>query len=188
MWIGGAVGQNQLKAQIPVGRFPSGLCREPFSPCEILRLADREIDLDRINGGYGSHRPAAWIDQVAYLELSLSGDAVDGRDESREIQVNLGRLNGRLSRLDLSFGRCHRSLGRQVILNGVVQILLAGSLLFCQWGVAVDVKFGSALNRLGIGELGSRLCQLSLRLVERRLKGARIDLKEQLPLLDECAF
>ena len=105
-----------------------------------------------------------------------------GADEPRKIEIDLGGFNGSLSRLDLSFGRRHRRLGRQVVLNGVVQILLAGGLLFCQRGVAVDVKFGPALHRLGIGELRRRLCQLSLGLIESRLKGPRIDFKEQLAL------
>jgi hypothetical protein len=39
------------------------------------------------------------------------------------------------------------------------------------------------LHCLGVGELGRRLGQLSLGLVESRLKGPWVDLEEQLALL-----
>src|SRR5258708_22311978 len=54
--------------------LPSSFCREPSVPIEVLALADREINLDRVDGGDGGHGPAAWIDQGAYLKLSLPID------------------------------------------------------------------------------------------------------------------
>jgi hypothetical protein len=122
------------------------------------------------------------------LKLSLAGDAVDRRNEAGEIEVDLGGFNGGLGCLDLSFGGGDCRLGRQIVLNGVVQILLAGGLLPREGCVAVDVKFGAALNCFGVGELGLGLCQLSLGLVKCRLEGTRINLEEQLSFFDERAF
>ena len=99
-----------------------------------------------------------------------------------KLEIDLGRFDGSLGGLDLSLGRLHGGLGRQIILNGVVEILLAGGLLFGQRGVPLYVKLGSALNRFGVGKLRLGLRQLSFGLVERRLKWPRIDLEEQLAL------
>src|SRR5690242_17053351 len=93
-----------------------------------------------------------------------------------------------MSCLDLGFGRGHCRLRRHVVLDSVVQVLLAGGLLFRQRSVAVDIKFGPALHRLSVGKRGLRLRQLPFGLIERRLKGARVDLEQQLPLSDKCAF
>src|SRR6267378_2304617 len=188
MRISGPVGQDEFEAQTLPRRLPGGLRWEPFVPIEILTFADGKINLDRVDGGDGGHGPAAWIGQGAYLKLSLPGDAVDGCNEAGKIDVDLGRFNGSLGCLNLSQGRCHRSLRRQIVLDGVVQILLAGGLLFGQRNVAVDVKFGPALHCLGVGKHGLGLRHLPFGLVERGLKRTRIDLKEYLPLPDECAF
>src|SRR5216684_7819601 len=98
MWIGGGVGQNQFEAQTLASRLASSLRREPFVPIEVLALADGEIDPDGIDGGHGGHRPAARIDQGTHLKLSLPSDAVDGCNETRKIEVDLGGFDGSLSR------------------------------------------------------------------------------------------
>ncbi len=122
------------------------------------------------------------------MKLSLSRDAVDGRYQTREIEVDPGCFRGGLRRLDLSSGCLHAGFRRQIILNGIVEVLLARGLYSGQRSVPLHVKLGSALNRFGGGKLGLGLGQLSLRLIERCLKWARIDLEEQLTLLDERAF
>ena len=179
-----SVGQEELEAQALPRRLPLGIRRVP--PCvkiKVLPLADGEINLDGIDGGNGGHRPAARIDQSTHLKLRLSGNAVDWRNQPSEIEVDPGRFNGCLGRLNLSVCRGNVSFRRDVILDGVVEVLLAGSLLPRQRRVAVYVKFGLALHCLGVGELGRRLGQLSLGLVESRLKGPWVDLEEQLALL-----
>ena len=44
------------------------------------------------------------------------------------------------------------------------------------------------MHRLSVGKRGLRLRQLPFGLIERRLKGARVDLEQQLPLPDKRAF
>jgi hypothetical protein len=83
---------------------------------------------------------------------------------------------------------CHRGSGRQVILNGVIEILLAGGLFGGQGRVAIYVQFSSVLHRLRVGQLRARLRQLPQRLIEHCLKRPRIDFEKQLALLDERAF
>ena len=166
----------------------AGLRREAFPPCEILGLADREVNLDRLNRGNGGDRPAAGIDQRAYLQLGLSGDAIDGGNQPGKLEIDLCRFDRGLRGLDLRLGRFHRGHGRQVVLHGVVEILLAGGLFLCQGLVALDIKIRAALHCHGIGECGLRLCQLALGLVEGCLKRPRVDLEQKLTLFDERAF
>src|SRR5215831_18620715 len=131
------------------GLLATRLGREALPPCEILRLAGGEINFDGVNRGNGGDRPATWADEGAHLELCLSGDAVDGGNEAGEIEINPRGFNGGLIRLNLSLGRFHRGFGREVVLDGVVEILLAGGFLLCQWCVTVDVKLSPALHCFG---------------------------------------
>ena len=157
---------------------PSSLRREPFVPIEILALTDGEINLDRIDGGHGRHGTTAWIDQGTHLKLGLSGDAVDRRNQSRKIEIDLSGFDGSLVRFDLRFSCLHSGLGGQVILNGIVEILLARRLFSSQWSVTVHIKLSSALLRFGIGQIGSGLRQLPLGLIECCLKGSRVNLEK----------
>jgi hypothetical protein len=131
---------------------------------------------------------AAGIDQGAYLQQGLSGDAVDGGNEPGKAEIDLGSLNRGCVGLNQRPGCFHSGFGGEVVLDGVVEILLAGGLLFCQWRVTVDVKFGSTLDGFGVGELRLRLRQLSLCLVKRGLKRAWIDLEQKLTFLDRRAL
>ena len=116
------------------------------------------------------------------LQLGLSGDAIDGRDEPRKLQIDLRGFHCGLRSLDLRFGRFHRGYGREVVLDGIVEILLAGGLLFCQGRVALDIKFSAALHSLSVGKSGFRLRQLALGLVQGCLKRPRVDLEQELTL------
>ena len=84
----------------------------------------------------------------------------------------------------------------------VIQILLRDGLLLCERSVAVHIELRPALIGFRHGDLGLGLRQLSLRLlhlplrlrqltfglIQHGLKGPRIDLKQQLALLDESAL
>ncbi len=74
--------------------------------------------------------PLLGLDQGTHLKLGLPGDAVDGRNEASEIEIDLGRFDGRFVGLDCASACLHGGLGGQVILNGIVEILLACRLLF----------------------------------------------------------
>ena len=89
---------------------------------------------------------------------------------------------------EIQFGRCHGSLCRlhgsfclRLLLDLVVQLASGNRTRLGQRRVAIHVDLGQS-------ELRLRLSQLPLRLSKRRLKRARIDLKEDLILLDLRAF
>ena len=148
--------------------------------------------------------------------LSDSRDAVDGRGQAGESQIDargfdvgLGGLYAGGGSCDLRLGGFYLSscglklrLGRQVVLRGVVEILLGDGLLLGERGVAVDVELNAALIglryghlRFRLGKLRLRLLQLALslrelalRLIQRCLEGPRIDLKQQLAFANEGAL
>jgi hypothetical protein len=94
-----------------------------------LRLANGEIDLDGTDGGEGGNRAAAGLNQRADLQESLSGDAIDGRGETREFQIDSSGFDGGFVSADLRLGGLYGSNGGKIILYGVIEILLAGGLL-----------------------------------------------------------
>ncbi len=159
----------------------------PSREREILLLADVEVGLDRIElrdrceYGRGAY-------QIADLKRGLSGDAVDERSHFGEAQVELRGF-------DLCLGACNRGLGagnrgliRLERLGLVVQGALGDSMSLSQWGVALDIDLSELHLSLGLSKLSLGLVQLSLRLVERGLERPRIDLKEDLVLVDLAAF
>ena len=120
----------------------------------------------------------AWY-QRADLKLSLAGDTVDGRAEPRKIEIHLCGFDRSLCSLNLGLGRRHGSFRCQIVLNGVVKVLLAGSLLFRQRRVSVHVELSSPLNRFGVSELRLGLGELSFGLIEHGLEGPRINFEEK---------
>ena len=117
--------------------------------------------------------------------MGLPSDAVDGRNEARKVQIDLRSFNRSLVGLDLSLGGFYGCERGEIVLNRIVEILLAGRLLLCKRRVALDVKFSPTLHCFGIGERGLRLSKLALSLIECRLKRPRIDLEKELALLNK---
>src|SRR5258708_30148677 len=128
------------------------------------------------------------MDEGADLKLALTGNVVNRCNEPSKIEVDLSGFDCRLSRLNRRFGVQHRRLRPNVRLHGIVQVLLAGSLLLGQRRVLVHVELGLELRGFSVGELCLSLYQLSLGLIKSGLKGTRIDLKKQLAFLDKGAF
>ncbi len=152
----------------------------------------------------------------ANLQLRDPGNAVNGGCEMGKTQVDLcgfdrgsRRLDSSARRRDLGLRGRHLSRRRlhlrfcgEVVLGRVIQILLGDGLLLRERGVTIDIELRPALIRFRHGYLSLRLqllsarllqlplClrQLSFRLIHDRLKRARIDLKEQLALLNEGTF
>ena len=178
--IGGTIGENQLEFEIFVGFDASFFCGEALAPGEILRLADGEIDLYGIDSGNGSDGTAGRIYEGADLQGGLPGDSVDGCDEAGKFQIDFGGFDGSFESLNLSLGGLHGGLGSEVILDGVVQVLLAGGLFSGERCVAVYVQLRADLNGFGIGKGGSRLSQLAEGLVNDSLKWARVNLEKEL--------
>ena len=111
--------------------------------------------------------PLVRADQVADLGLSDAGDAVNGRSDFGETQIELGSLHRGFGRRDRSFGGHDRGLGRldpgtggldlglsgEIGLDGIIEFLVGDRLLLGQRGVAIHVELGLALIRLGLCEL-----------------------------------
>src|SRR5579862_6364781 len=207
VWMNASVGENQLQRRHRVGRF--ALLRQP----EIFLLANRESDLNRVQGGNRGYGVRHRANQIADLDLGRTSDAVDGRVQLREAEVYVRRLKRRLRGFDCSrrglnlrlcrFNLCGRHLhlgfGGNIVLNRVIEILLGDSSLLGERRVAVFIELSLALNGLGARQLSLRLLVLRLRLcqltvglgklpsglVRRCLKRARIDPEEQLTLCDK---
>ena len=137
--------------------------------------------------------------QVAELHCRKTGDAVQQRTNSGETHIQLGgphvffgRLNGSLCGHDprivgLRPG-CHRGLG----LNFRIQLALRDGAGFGERRVALHVDLRQkeagpdpAPAFLGLRERPSGLSELSLRLIEDRLKRARIDLEKDVVFVYE---
>jgi hypothetical protein len=82
-----SVGENQFQRRHRVGRF--ALFRQP----EIFLLAYRESDLDRVNSGNGGYGVRHRANQIADLNLRITGDAVDGRVQLCEAEVYVAASN-----------------------------------------------------------------------------------------------
>src|SRR5262249_11394150 len=128
--IGRAVSQNQLEGQIPGGLLPAASGREPPPPLQILRFTGGKKNLDRVNRGNGGNRTASRTHQSAYLQMSFSSNSVNGRDQARKAEIDPRVFYSGFIRLNLSFGRFYRGFGCEIVLDGIVQILLTGGLLF----------------------------------------------------------
>jgi hypothetical protein len=70
------------------------------------------------------------VTKGAHLQLGLPGDAVDGRNQASEVQIDFGSFNRCFVGLDLSFGGFHGGYGGEVILHRIVEILLAAACSF----------------------------------------------------------
>ena len=91
---------------------------------EVSALAYGEIDLDRVNRGH-SREQTGLPHEVANLCLRDAGNAVNQRDDFGKAQIELSRIHLGLRRIDLSFGCPDCSLGGEIGLDGIVEILLA---------------------------------------------------------------
>jgi len=80
----------------------------------------------------------------------LSGNATDRGGKPSKTEVEFCSFDGSLGRVDLSLGGRHGGFRRQVVLNGVVENLLARCLLLRQRSVAFHIELGAALNSFGV--------------------------------------
>src|SRR5215472_11096562 len=125
--------------KILIGRQATGFGRKASTPSQVLRLANGEIDLDGIDSGDGGNRATAGLNERADLQECLAGDALDGCGEAREFEIDSGGFDGGFVRADLCFRGFYGGDGSEIVLDGVIEVLLAGSLLAGKRRIPVDI-------------------------------------------------
>ena len=141
----------------------------PFRQCEILAVADGKIDLDRIELRNRSQYGLG-ADEISDLRRGLARNAGNQR-------ANLGKPKIQVRRRNRGLCSLYGSFRLRLLLDLVVELASGNRVSFRQRRVAVHVDLGES-------ELRLRLAKLTLRLFKRRFKRARIDLEQDLPLLN----
>ena len=116
-----------------------------------------------------------WADDVADVDLTNAGDAVDRRRQARVAELHLGGVDQRLVGLD------RRLQLRRLAPSGSRPAAASPSPCSPKCGVALEIG-------LGIGELRLIAFAGCRSLVDLRLIGARIDLREQVAGMHGLAF
>ena len=162
-------------AALATGDFLSGL-RQPLV-ADIRRFVEGELEPDRIDRHDGGEQrgiaAGAAGHEIARRDAPVADAAGDRRAQFGEFEVERGLANRRLLRGDRGFGD---ALG----LGALVEGLLGDGL------VAHELR-GAREIGLGKGEVGPRLRQVGLGLVERGLERALVDREQEVALLDDLA-
>jgi hypothetical protein len=114
------------------------------------------------------------MDNVAYVEQADASDAVKRGDQPRVAQLCLGVFHCSLVAFDL----------RVELLDGgllIVELLLRGRVGLYKIAETLEIE-------LRVLEMHLIMFKRGLRLIELRLVSARIDLGEQIPLLDRLTL
>ena len=146
---------------------------DSFGEFQILLLADRKVGFDWLylrDGGENRSGP------YKIPDLSF-GQACDSSDQ----RAHLGKSQIQLSLIHLGFRGSDDGFGSLIGLDVVIQLRLWNGTFFGQRCVASDVE-------LGLPELGFRLSQLPLCLLQCGFKWTRIYLEQYVALVDDGAF
>ena len=158
------------------GPFASASCTSGMSVAanvNITLIGCTWLITTRAFGSLGRAPCRARVNDVADIEQTNSGDAVEWSHQFRIAQLGLGIFDRRLIGFDRRlFLSDHRLLGGD--------LLLRRKSLFLQWNIAAEID-------LSIFEMGLVAGEIGLGLVELRLIGARIELGQELALLDKLA-
>ncbi len=174
MGVRAAVLEDQLQrdrrgARQEIHGLGVNLVRDP----QVILRADRKVGLDGIDLGdrceYRCRR-----DQVTDLDLGDTGDSTDER-------ANFGKTQIQRRLLHCGTARCYGRFRGQLHLRVVLELAAGNGIRLGFRDIAFDVEGG-------VLELCLCLCELGFRLVEHGLKRARIDLKENVVLVNEGAF
>ena len=133
---------------------------------EILLLADGEVNLNRLHLRNG-RKHGGLRDQAADLGGGDAGDAVQQGAHLRPAEIQLGAFDRGLLRLDSGLVGCLR-------LQIVVQLRARNGTRLGERRIALGIDLGQQQLRLRLG-------QLTLRLIERGLEGAGVNLVQNLP-------
>jgi len=109
------------------------------------------------------------------LGRGLAGYAADQRPHLSEPQIEFGCIQGGLKPISPWLRPC------AICAFSVIELALRNRMSLRQWSVAIDIDLGQANAQLGLFEL-------ALSLIDNRLKGTRINLKEHLSLGNNGAF
>ena len=174
--VNATVRQDELQHPLFCLRLRFGLiCTALPSQHHVFLFADGKIDLDRVNCGDGGQFPRLGrADQVADLGVGAAGDAVDGRGDLGEAEIQSGLLDVRL-------GSLNRSLGGKIGLDSVIELLLTDGALLGERPVAFDIQL--SLPQFGLGHR-----QLGNDLVQCRLESPRVDLEQKIAFFYRCTF
>src|SRR6185295_14226808 len=130
-------------------------------------LRKREDQRNRLDlRDYDHATGARWGDDIAHVDLADASDAIDRRSQARIAELQLGRVDDRLVCLNGVLQLRHLRL------LGVEQLLRRNSLLI-QGQITIEIG-----ER--IGELRLIAIANSGQLIDLRLVGARIDLREKI--------
>ena len=138
-----------------------------------VRQDEHDADRLHLRQNHDAGR-VGWLDQVADLDLQDACHAIEGRPQGRVVQVRLVAIDQSL--VGLHGGRVLRN---QKLLVG--DLLQGDQILFTKRLIAREIG-------LRLGMKGGVLGQLSLRLRQSRLVETRVDLGEDVALLDRLAF
>jgi hypothetical protein len=134
---------------------------------EIFLFANSEIISNWIESGNRSQWSAAGADQITYLRLGNTYDAVYGGNYACETEMDAGCFDCGFAGLDLGlgssdsrYGSLHLGFIGKVSLVCVVKILLADGICLCQRLVFLNIKLTLVLVRLSCGKQRLILNQL----------------------------
>ncbi len=168
---------------------------------QIFGVADREVDLDGIElRNRGEDRLRA--DEVSDLRGGLSGHAVDQGTHLRESEIQFGSFesgfrggDSGLRGIDGGLGGTNGRLLLRLGLLVVIELALGDGPGLRKRCIALHIdlrqlKLSLRLSDLSLclRHLSLRLGHLPLRLIYDRLKGPRVNLKQNLPFGHDRAF
>ena len=116
----------------------------------------------------------AWRDVIALIDLTQANATVDWRDDVRVLQIEFGRVDLCLIRID----RADVLIDQRALR---VELLAGNCIFFDQRFIAREVQFCIDQQRLVAP-------QIAFGLLQRRLVGPWIDLHQEIALMDELAF
>jgi hypothetical protein len=180
--ISRSVGKDKLELEVVETPALFRLAQKRFRVAQVILLAEREINLDRIECRNSRERIARRTHQIADLRLRQTGNAVDWRNDPREAEIQFGSLDRRLSirelpgrsrnsgfrsvdlclrvrdlrarRLNAGSLRIDLRLRSVICLKRVVEILLRDRLLLGKWTILLHVEICFDVICLCCFELG----------------------------------
>ncbi len=148
---------------------------------QIFLLADGKVNLDRIHLR-NSRKHSGRAHKIADLGGSDAGDAIDERTNFGESDIQLRRCDTRLGCLDTGLTRFDESFILALRLNVVIELALRDGMRSASGVSRLTLMLCETELSLRLPELPVCLCELSLGLFERGLKGRGVNLEQHVAL------